>query len=73
MTVQLPTRITIELRPDGDVGGWTAHTSVVDRHAPLMAPAVAPLREEAPGPAAYEPSPCTCLEADGCAADHANE
>jgi len=73
MIGQLPTRITIELQPGKGAGGWTAHTAVVDgRRLGLETHAAEP-REEIPTPTAYQPSPCTCLEAGGCDADHAND
>ena len=70
MTMQLPTRITIELHPTHDAGGWTARTAVDDVRPAVVPPHVAEPREELPGPTAYEPAPCTCLEDGGCAADH---
>jgi hypothetical protein len=78
MTAQLPTRITIELRPGESTTstGWTTNTAVDDRSsgsAGLVPPHAAEPREELPVPAAYEPAPCTCLEAGGCDADHAND
>ena len=73
MTVQLPTRITIELHP-GEAGGiWTASTSTLDAVAAPMAAHVAEPRQEAPHPQAYESAPCTCLDDGGCHADHGNE
>lgn len=73
MTAQLPTRITIELHPGDGGAGWTARTAVDDATASVLRPHAAEPREEQPGPAAYEPAPCTCLEAVGCDADHAND
>ena len=76
MTAQLPTRITIELQPSdagGSGSGWTARTAVDDVPIGFVPPHAAEPREELPVPAAYEPAPCTCLDADGCHADHANE
>ena len=81
MTAQLPTRITIELHPGEGDAGWTAHTALDDGQPAVAATGVSAMtsahvaepREELPGPAAYEPAPCTCLDDDGCAADHANE
>ena len=72
MTMQLPTRITIELHPSAGAGGWTARTAV-DDGGPAMPPHASQPREEPPVPARYEPAPCTCLEVGGCHADHANE
>jgi hypothetical protein len=73
MTAQLPTRITIELQPGGDGEGWTAHTAVVDSVPATMELRAGEPREDVPVPAVYEPAPCTCLEAGGCAVDHAND
>jgi hypothetical protein len=73
MTGQLPTRITIELHPGEGAGGWTAHTAVADATSTFVAPHAAEPREAMPVPAAYEAAPCTCLEAGGCDADHAND
>ena len=73
MTGQLPTRITIELQPGEGAGGWTARTAVVDGVPAAVASHAAEPREEVPVPAVYEPAPCTCLEAGGCDADHAND
>lgn len=75
MTAQLPTRITIELHAGdgGGSGGWTARTAVDDVTIGFAPPHAAAPREVLPVPAAYEPAPCTCLEAGGCGADHANE
>ena len=70
MTAQLPTRITIELHPADDAGGWTARTAVDDGSAAIVPPRAAEPREEFPAPTAYEAAPCTCLDDDGCAADH---
>jgi hypothetical protein len=86
MTVQLPTRITIEVHPaEHDPRGRSATgdgrpiVRVVPEPAPGPALAVAyPIvaaepREEMPMPAAYDPGPCTCLDDEDCGADHANE
>jgi hypothetical protein len=73
MTVQLPTRITIELHPGEGATGWTAHTAVADGVPAGVALHAAEPREDLPVPAAYEPAPCTCLDDGGCAADHAND
>ena len=70
MTVQLPTRITIELHPAHDSGGWTARTAVDDVRGSVVLPRAAEPREEVAAPTAYEAAPCTCLEDGGCAADH---
>ena len=77
MTAQLPTRITIELHPGEGAAGWTARTAVDEvgptGMASVMPPHAAEPREELPTPAAYESAPCTCLDAGGCDADHAND
>jgi hypothetical protein len=62
MTIQTPTRITIEVHPP-EPGSSTPHVTIA-----------AEPREEAVRPALYEPAPCTCLDdGEDCAADHANE
>jgi hypothetical protein len=73
MIGQLPTRITIELQPSEGAGGWTAHTAVVEGGPLALESHAAEPREDISGPAAYEPAPCTCLDAGGCDADHAND
>jgi hypothetical protein len=73
MTVQLPTRITIELHPGEGQGGWTASTAVDEATLSVVPPHAAEPREDLPVPAAYEPAPCTCLDDGGCDADHAND
>lgn len=86
MTIQAPTRITIEIHPpDPSAGtpleGGTPRMPIV-RVVPEGAGAPAAAghgvfagepREDVPMPAAYEPGPCRCLDDDDCAADHANE
>jgi hypothetical protein len=62
MVIQTPTRITIEIRP-GETEAGLAQPPVV-----VVAP-----REEVEPPAAYEPSPCTCLDEEECGVDHGNE
>jgi hypothetical protein len=61
MTIQSPTRITIEVHPP-EPGS----------NVPQITVAAEP-RDEQPAPSAYEPGPCTCLDDEDCAADHANE
>lgn len=83
MTVQLPTRITIEVHAP-ETGRRGRHRGTGDgrpivRVVPEPATAVvgsivaAEPREEVATPAAYDPGPCTCLDDEDCRADHANE
>jgi hypothetical protein len=78
MSVQLPTRITIEVHPP-ERGRGPGDGRPTVRVVPEPALAVAhPIvagepREEIPMPAAYDPGPCTCLDDEDCGADHANE
>jgi hypothetical protein len=64
VTIQTPTRITIEIHP-----AESAFNAVVAA-APRVA--VSEPRVETHVPATYEPDPCTCLDGD-CRADHGNE
>ena len=78
MTIQAPTRITIEVHPPqtgGPVGEAAAPiVRVVPTPAVSSQPAmVAEPREDVPTPAAYDPGPCTCLDDADCGADHAND
>ena len=73
MIGQLPTRITIELQPSEGAGGWTAHTAAVESGPVAVQTHAGEPREQVLTPAAYEPAPCTCLEAGGCDVDHAND
>jgi hypothetical protein len=61
MTIQSPTRITIEVHPP-EPGSSIPQVMVA-----------AEPREELPAPPAYQAAPCTCLDDEDCAADHANE
>ena len=77
MTIQAPTRITIEVhQPDPDVAGVgqapTVHVypDVASAAQPAMA---ATPRLEQPAPAAFDPGECRCLDDDDCNADHAND
>jgi hypothetical protein len=75
MTLQAPTRITIEVHhPDTDVAGSTPFVRVVpeSRTAPQPHLAVEP-REDVPVPAAFDPGECQCLDDADCNADHAND
>ena len=83
MTIQAPTRITIEIHPPDPSaeslpeGGTPVMpiVRVVPEPAGSGAASVvtAEPREAVPTPAAYEPGPCLCLDDDDCGADHANE
>jgi hypothetical protein len=86
MSMQAPTRITIEVHAPGSGDGQPVVRVVPsgDGFTPQAAAAsqsgfvthqtlTGEPREETPGPAAYEPGPCRCLDDDDCAADHANE
>lgn len=84
MAMQAPTRITIEVHPPEPGMDWQ---QPVVRVVPEVTPAsseqpaaaagqpvvAAAPRESIPGPAAYEPGPCRCLDDEDCGADHANE
>ncbi len=83
MTIQAPTRITIEIHPpdpaaDASPERGSPATPIV-RVIPEPAPTrqhgviASEPREDAPAPAAYEPGPCLCLDDEDCGADHANE
>ena len=63
MTIQSPTRITIEIQPPSS------------EHAerPVQTIVVTEPRQEIPLPAAYEPVPCHCLDDEDCGAYHENE
>jgi hypothetical protein len=63
MVIQTPTRITIEIRP-GEAEPGAAQPQPIVTVSP---------REEIEPPAAYEPSPCTCLDDEDCGADHGND
>ena len=77
MTIQAPTRITIEVHPPqngGAEGGAAAPiVRVVPSPATSTQPVVAEPREDVAAPAAYDPGPCTCLDDADCGADHAND
>lgn len=71
MVISAPTRITIEvtqLHPaeNGQAAG------VPTRFTHVAMSAAAP-SDESHHPAAYEPSPCRCLDDDDCVADHEHE
>jgi hypothetical protein len=74
MTLQAPTRITIEVHhPDGDAGGAAPFVRVVPESQASAAPSMAEPREDVPAPAAFDPGECRCLDDDDCNADHAND
>ena len=75
MTIQAPTRITIEVhQPGSDADGGRPFVRVIpegpshDQAAHAGAP-----REDAPTPAAFDPGECRCLDDEDCNADHAND
>jgi hypothetical protein len=75
MAMQAPTRITIEVHhPDPAASDGTPVVRVVPDtpSAPQPFTAAAP-REDLPGPAAFDPGECRCLDDDDCNADHAND
>ena len=75
MTLQAPTRITIEVHhPDTDVAGSTPFVRVVPENGTPTQPHLsAEPREDVPGPAAFDPGECQCLDDADCNADHAND
>ena len=77
MTIQAPTRITIEVhQPDPDAGGPGAAPVVhvfPDSASATQPPMAATPREEQTGPAAFDPGEFRCLDAEDCNADHAND
>ncbi len=82
MTIQAPTRITIEIHPPDPAAeqperGHPAMPIVrviPDPAGSRAQPVVAgEPRHDAPTPAAYEPGPCLCLDDEDCGADHAND
>jgi hypothetical protein len=73
MTIQAPTRITIEVhQPDTDSGAAPL-VRVVPQAPSAAHPAMAAPREEGPTPAAFDPGECRCLDDEDCNADHAND
>jgi hypothetical protein len=76
MTIQAPTRITIEVHhpdPEGAAAGQAPTVHVYPDLPSVAQPAMAVPREEQQAPAAFEPGECRCLDADDCNADHAND
>ncbi len=76
MTIQAPTRITIEVHQPGGDSGSAPLVRVVPE-APITgatrAPIAAEPREDVPAPAAFDPGECRCLDDEDCNADHAND
>ena len=76
MTIQAPTRITIEVHPPvaGDDAAPTVTVLAAEPTSNRLAgPVAAEPREAVPAPASYDPGPCLCLDDEDCAADHAND
>ena len=83
MTIQTPTRITIEIQPatigndramDGEVPATPIVRVLQDGATATSLPiTVGAHREDVPFPTAYEPGPCTCLDDEDCGADHGND
>jgi len=75
MTIQAPTRITIEVhQPDSDVGSAAPYVRVIPASPSAAQPALAAEpREDLPAPAAFDPGECRCLDDEDCNADHAND
>ena len=71
MVITSPTRITIEVMPMQPAEGGQGQGGT----APVAQVVVATVdpASEAPRPAAYEPSPCHCLDEEDCTADHEHE
>ena len=74
MTLQTPTRITIEVHhADSESSGATPFVRVLPDAQPAAHPAMAAPREDVSGPTAFDPGECRCLDDDDCNADHAND
>jgi hypothetical protein len=83
MTIQTPTRITIEIQPassgsDSALDGSGASAQFVrvfqdGGDGPSFPVTVGAQRDEPQLPAAYEPGPCLCLDDEDCGADHGND
>ena len=74
MTIQTPTRITIEVHQPGMDAGAAPFVRVVPERSttPHWASAAEP-REDVQSPAAFDPGECLCLDDEDCNADHAND
>jgi hypothetical protein len=75
MTLHAPTRITIEVHQPGsaDNDGLPLVRVVPEAARSAQHVISAAAREEVPGPAAFDPGECRCLDDDDCNADHAND
>ena len=74
MTLQAPTRITIEVHhPDSDAVGGAPFVRVVPETPTTTQPHMSEPREDVPVPAAFDPGECQCLDEADCNADHAND
>jgi hypothetical protein len=77
MTIQTPTRITIEVHqpnPDEHRTGQPPTVHVFSDGRGSAQPVMAGVpREDQPTPAAFDPGECRCLDAEPCNADHAND
>jgi hypothetical protein len=80
MTIQTPTRITIEIHPPQDGtqepldGGLAPIVRVISEPGRADAwPVMAEPRDAVEPPPAYDPGPCLCLDDEDCGADHGNE
>jgi len=74
MTLQTPTRITIEVHhPDSDAPGAAPFVRVTPEAQTNGHPSMAEPRENVSTPAAFDPGECRCLDDDDCNADHAND
>jgi hypothetical protein len=75
MTLQAPTRITIEVHhPDSDAVGAAPFVRVVpETLTATQSHQSSEPREDVPVPAAFDPGECQCLDEADCNADHAND
>ena len=75
MTLQAPTRITIEVHHPGSdaVGGAPFVRVVPETPMATQSNLSAEPREDVPVPAAFDPGECQCLDDADCNADHAND
>jgi len=75
MTIQAPTRITIEVhQPDPDAASAAPYVRLIPGSPSPAQPALAAEpREDLPTPPAFEPGECRCLDDEDCNADHAND
>ena len=71
MVITTPTRITIEVTPLQPGEGGQPAASPTQVAQILIGGAAA--TEDSRAPAAYEPSPCHCLDDEDCTADHEHE